>query len=119
MHPILCLTQMGWRLLLLGLDLGGCALVLRSCLRWGSSEVVAAVTTRGHYSCCPPEPLAPSLLKGPLTLTPRPPECSPSLARILADSLVLCLLQEPLLEPTKPHIQALLCRLEVCLTACH
>ncbi|XP_046891602.1 uncharacterized protein si:ch211-151h10.2 isoform X2 [Hypomesus transpacificus] len=96
-HPSLCLSQLGWRLLLLGLGLGSCALVLRTCLGLGHRGVVAAKTTKGQCSA---------------SLNPRSPEGLLSLAGVLADSLVLCLLQEPLLEPTMPHIQALLCRLE-------
>lgn len=35
------------------------------------------------------------------------------LALALANSLLLCVLQEPLPDPSVPHIQTLLCRLEV------
>lgn len=35
------------------------------------------------------------------------------LALVLADSLLLCVLQEPLLDPSVPHIKTLLSRLEV------
>ena len=86
-------------MVMLGLGLGSCALVLRTCLGLGHRGVVAAKTTKGQCSA---------------SLNPRSPEGLLSLAGVLADSLVLCLLQEPLLEPTMPHIQALLCRLEVC-----
>lgn len=43
----------------------------------------------------------------------RNPGVNINLILALADSLLLCVLQEPLSDPNVPHIQALLSRLEV------
>ena len=44
---------------------------------------------------------------------PRSPTHSDLVALVLADSLLLCVLQEALPDPSPAHIQALLSRLEV------
>ncbi|KAM8902516.1 uncharacterized protein AB9W97_007158 isoform 2-T2 [Spinachia spinachia] len=105
-----------WRLLSvcsLWMVLGGCVHALKSCLRPGHNEVqgtecplrmqqeVVTENKKDYY-------LWTSQLGSQDHRVP------PALA--LADSLLLCVLQEPLSDPSMPYIMALLSRLE---TVCH
>ncbi|XP_051255076.1 uncharacterized protein si:ch211-151h10.2 [Dicentrarchus labrax] len=98
-----------WRLLLvclLWMVLGVCVLALKCRLRPGQSRVepplriqqeVVTENRNSQYSWM-------SQLRSHSHDVP--------LALALADSLLLCVLQEPLLDPSVPHIKALLARLE-------
>lgn len=110
LHHSLSLTQMGWRLLLvgvLGIGLASAVVALTLCpglwgRQWVSEQLTRTDTvnqcTAGKYSWVSSETTTPAR---------RVP-----LSHALTDSLLLCLLQEPLVEPSLPHIQALHCRLE-------
>nr|XP_040038885.1 uncharacterized protein si:ch211-151h10.2 [Gasterosteus aculeatus aculeatus] len=104
-----------WRLLavcLLWMALGGCVHALKCCLRprrggfQGERPVrmqqeVVTENRNNHYLWTS-------------QLGSRDHHVPPALA--LADSLLLCVLQEPLSDPSMPHIKALLSRLE---SVCH
>ncbi|KAE8295023.1 hypothetical protein D5F01_LYC05946 [Larimichthys crocea] len=108
-HPSLFLTGVCWRLLLvcsLWIVLGGCAHVLRCCLRPGQNQgepslrvqqEVMAENRDEQCSC---------------TSQSRRPGRDDPLALALVDSLQLCVLQEPLSDPSVPHMKTLLFRLE-------
>uniref|UniRef100_UPI003AB056F3 uncharacterized protein isoform X1 n=1 Tax=Centroberyx gerrardi TaxID=166262 RepID=UPI003AB056F3 len=109
LHPSLCLVEVCWRLLLvcmLFIVLGGCVHALKCRLRLRQAEgetpqrmrrEVLTEHTNNQYSW----------VSGA-----RPPGPRVPLALALTDSLLLCVLQEPLPDPSLPHIQALLSRLE-------
>ncbi|XP_076591777.1 uncharacterized protein LOC143323669 [Chaetodon auriga] len=108
LHPWL-LVDVCWRLLLvclLWMLLGGCVHALKRCLQPGQEQgepppriqqEVVAENRRNQYSCMS---------------QPRSPNHTGSLALALANSLLLCVLQEPLSDPCVPHIKPLLSRLE-------
>ncbi|XP_041796699.1 uncharacterized protein si:ch211-151h10.2 isoform X2 [Chelmon rostratus] len=109
LHASLVLTDVCWRLLpvcLLWVVLGGCVHALKCCLRPGQEQgepplriQQEAVTEnrRNQYSWMPQS---------------RSPGHCVSLALTLADSLLLCVLQEPLSDPSVHHIKPLVSRLE-------
>ncbi|XP_049433488.1 uncharacterized protein si:ch211-151h10.2 [Epinephelus fuscoguttatus] len=109
LHPSLLLVDVCWRLLLvclLWMILGGCVHALKCRLQPGQNqgesplriqqEVVTANRSNSNLWMSQPRGLG---------------HCS-HLALALADSLLLCVLQEPLPDPSVPHIKALLSRLE-------
>ncbi|XP_022058472.1 uncharacterized protein si:ch211-151h10.2 isoform X2 [Acanthochromis polyacanthus] len=118
LHPSASLLDVCWRLLLLLLlllllvALGGYIYALKICLQPGQEQTLLEfkgenpqreqqeVVTKSWNNQCSrmPRSVSPGLH---LTLT-----------LALADSLLLCVLQEPLSDPSVPHIQALLSRLE-------
>ncbi|XP_068580983.1 uncharacterized protein si:ch211-151h10.2 isoform X2 [Cebidichthys violaceus] len=112
-HPSLLLVDVCWRVLLvclLWMVLGGCVHVLKCCLRPEQNQgecplkmqqEVAAENKNYHYLW---------------RFQSRSLDNDVPLALALADSLLLCVLQEPLLDPSVPHIKALLSRLE---SVCH
>ncbi|KAM6988077.1 uncharacterized protein LKV04_010813 isoform 2-T2 [Tautogolabrus adspersus] len=88
------------------MGLGGCVHALKSSLRPGQSqgerarrmeEEVVSENRNVQYSWMPRR---------------RSPGPGIPLGLALADSLLLCLLQEPLPDPTVPNIKTLICRLE-------
>ncbi|XP_018520947.1 uncharacterized protein si:ch211-151h10.2 isoform X2 [Lates calcarifer] len=110
LHPNVSLVDVCWRFLLvclLWMVLGGCAHALKYCLRPGQNQgeppqrIQQEVVTENRniqYSWVSRESRNPG---------PHVP-----LALALANSLLLCVLQEPLPDPSVPHIQALLSRLQ-------
>ncbi|XP_034403653.1 uncharacterized protein si:ch211-151h10.2 [Cyclopterus lumpus] len=113
LHPSLLLVAVLWRLLLvclLWMVLGGCVHALKCCLRAGQdreelplSMQQEVVTENNNYHYL--------RMSQSRSLDPHVP-----LALALVDSLLLCVLQEPLSDPSVLHIQALLSRLE---SVCH
>ncbi|XP_008288000.1 uncharacterized protein LOC103363153 [Stegastes partitus] len=113
LHPSGSLLDTCWALLLLCLlwgVLGGCIHALKCRLQPGQEqgenpqrpqqeEEEEVVTENWRNQCSRLPPTRSPGLHLPLTLA-------------LADSLLLCVLQEPLSNPSVPHIQALLSRLE-------
>ncbi|KAF3847418.1 hypothetical protein F7725_020446 [Dissostichus mawsoni] len=106
LHPSLLLLDVCGRLLLvclLWILLGGCVHALKCCLRHGGEpplriqQEVVMEHRNDQYLCMSP---------------PGSPGPDTALALTLADSLLLCVLQEPLPDPGVPHIQARLSRLE-------
>ncbi|XP_026221101.1 uncharacterized protein si:ch211-151h10.2 [Anabas testudineus] len=109
LHPSLFAEDVCGRLLLvclLWVVVGGCVHALKCCLRPGQNQAeppqriqqeVVAENRNNLY-------LWGSRSGGPGHLVP--------LALALADGLLLCVLQEPLPDPSAPHIQTLLSRLE-------
>ncbi|KAI9548072.1 hypothetical protein NQZ68_013091 [Dissostichus eleginoides] len=106
LNPSLLLLDVCGRLLLvclLWILLGGCVHALKCRLRHGGEpplriqQEVVMEHRNDQYLCMSP---------------PGSPGPDAALALTLADSLLLCVLQEPLPEPGVPHIQALLSRLE-------
>ncbi|CAL8334174.1 unnamed protein product [Boreogadus saida] len=106
LHPSLGLAEVAWRILCSGCllaGLGACAMLLKKSLgRSGKAMVLCSESVADqkntHFSWVSKEP---SLPGGGV-----------SLARALTDSLLLCVLQEPLSHPTLPHVEALLARLK-------
>ncbi|CAL8348703.1 unnamed protein product [Arctogadus glacialis] len=106
LHPSLGLAEAAWRILCSGCllaGLGACAMLLKKSLgRSGKAMVLCSESVADqkntHSSWVSKEP---SLPGGGV-----------SLARALTDSLLLCVLQEPLSHPTLPHVEALLARLK-------
>ncbi|XP_068174134.1 uncharacterized protein si:ch211-151h10.2 isoform X2 [Antennarius striatus] len=108
LSPSLLLVDMCWRLLLVGLlwlALGGCVHALKHCMGLSPNpgehplsvqEDIVAEYRNNEYVC--------SQLKSSGQ--------DDGLTRVLADSLLLCVLQEPLSDPGVPHIRDLLSRLE-------
>uniref|UniRef100_UPI0037E7DACA uncharacterized protein isoform X1 n=1 Tax=Semicossyphus pulcher TaxID=241346 RepID=UPI0037E7DACA len=114
LHPSVLLLDVCWRLglvCLVWIPLGGCVYAFKNCLRPGQNqgepseriqEEVVSENRSLQYSWMPQ--------------TQRPGLNIP-LALALADSLLLCVLQEPLPDPSVPYIKALLSRMEaVCRT---
>ncbi|XP_069017355.1 uncharacterized protein [Embiotoca jacksoni] len=110
LHPSVLLVDVCWRLLLLSLlwiVLGGCIHALKCCLRPRQIQMEPpprkqqedVTGNRNNQYSWMSQPTS-SGLSVPLTLA-------------LADSLLLCVLQEPMPDPSVPHIQALLSRLEL------
>ncbi|XP_035766113.1 uncharacterized protein si:ch211-151h10.2 [Neolamprologus brichardi] len=107
-HPSVLRVDVCWRLLfvcLLLISLGGCIHALKCCLQPGQSqgkppgteqEIVTEIRNDQCLRMC----------------QARNPGVNINLILALADSLLLCVLQEPLPDPNVPHIQALLSRLE-------
>lgn len=111
LHPSLSLLDVCCRLLLVGLlwiILGCCIFTLRSRLRPGHSEPNKEPLRWTQQGVVPEnrnkEHLWTSQLKSSAVHVP--------LAVALADSLLLCVLQEPLPDPRVPHIKALISRLK-------
>ncbi|TNN66636.1 hypothetical protein EYF80_023170 [Liparis tanakae] len=112
LHPSLSLVDVLWRLLwmcLLWTVVGGCVQALKLCLRAGENRELPlsiqqeAFTENNNYHN--------------LRMTPsRSGDPHAPLALALVDSLLLCVLQEPLSDPSVLHIQALLSRMEL---VCH
>ncbi|XP_022617231.1 uncharacterized protein LOC111233646 [Seriola dumerili] len=109
LRPSVLLIDVCWRLLLvcsLWMVLGVCVYALKYCLRPGQKQVEPPqtiqkeVVTENRNSQV-------SWVSQSRSLTLQLP-----LALALANSLLLCVLQEPLPDPSVPHIQALLSRLE-------
>ncbi|XP_031142926.1 uncharacterized protein si:ch211-151h10.2 isoform X1 [Sander lucioperca] len=108
-QPSLFLLDVCWRLLWLGslwMALAGCVHALKWRLRPGHNQGESPLRTKqdvvtenrnNHYLWMSRS---------------RSPGHDFSLALALADSLLLCVLQEPLPDPRGPHIKALLSRLE-------
>ncbi|CAN9510949.1 unnamed protein product [Ophioblennius macclurei] len=109
LHPSLSLLDVGCRLLLVGLlwIILGCFIFTlkrrlrpgnsqEDSLRWTQQRVVAEKRNKEHL--CAPQ------TKSPGVHVP--------LAVALADSLLLCVLQEPLPDPRVAHIKALISRLK-------
>ncbi|XP_063762490.1 uncharacterized protein si:ch211-151h10.2 isoform X2 [Eleginops maclovinus] len=109
LHPSLLLLDVCCRLLLvclLWMLLGGCVHALKCRLQQGQHQgelplriqhEVVMEKRNNQYLCMSPS---------------SSPGLDDALAHAVADSLVLCVLQEPLPDPSVPHIQALLSRLE-------
>ncbi|XP_041654442.1 uncharacterized protein si:ch211-151h10.2 [Cheilinus undulatus] len=107
LHPSVLLVGVCWRLLVVCLVWtlpAGCVHALKSSLRpgqsWGEQQLRMQTVSESRsiqYSWTPP---------------PRSPGPGIPLAFALADSLLLCVLQEPLPDPSVPHIKTLICRLE-------
>nr|XP_020470413.1 uncharacterized protein LOC109968464 [Monopterus albus] len=108
LHPSVFVVDMCWRLLMvcvLWVVLGGCVHALKCCLRSQQNQEgppqriqqeVVAENRNNQYSW---------------VTQSRSPDPSVPLALVLADSLLLCVLQEPLADPSVPHIHILLSRL--------
>ncbi|XP_005736097.1 uncharacterized protein LOC102212253 [Pundamilia nyererei] len=107
-HPSVLIVDVCWRLLfvcLLLISLGGCIHALKCCLQPGQSQgeppgTEQEIVTEIRNDQC---------LR---MYQARNPGVNINLILALADSLLLCVLQEPLPDPNVPHIQALLSRLE-------
>ncbi|XP_060903065.1 uncharacterized protein si:ch211-151h10.2 isoform X1 [Labrus mixtus] len=109
LHPSVLLVDVCWRLVLVcsvWMGLGGCVHALKSSLRPGQTqgeraqrmeEEVVSENRNIQYSWKPQR---------------RSPGPGVPLDLALADSLLLCLLQEPLRDPTVPNIKTQICRLE-------
>ncbi|KAM8768156.1 uncharacterized protein AB9X84_020341 [Acanthopagrus schlegelii] len=109
LHPCLSPVDVCWRLLwvcVLWAAVGVCVRALKCCLRPGQNQGETPLRTQEEvitenrsnlHSWDPPA-------RGPGHVVP--------LALVLADSLLLCVLQEPLLDPSVPHMKTLLSRLE-------
>ncbi|XP_071353312.1 uncharacterized protein [Trachinotus anak] len=109
LHPSVSLADVCWGLLLvclLWMLLGACVYALKYCQRPGQSQaeppqwMQQEVVTENRSSQCS------------WASQSRSPGHSVLLGLALANSLLLCVLQEPLPDPCVPHIQALLSRLE-------
>ncbi|XP_062275879.1 uncharacterized protein si:ch211-151h10.2 [Scomber scombrus] len=109
LHPSVLPVDVCWRVLqvcVLWLVLGGCVHGLRHCLRLGQrkgnptlkSQQEVVVENRQNLHAWASQSSSPGH--------------NVPLALALADSLLMCILQEPLPDPSVPHIQALLSRLE-------
>ncbi|XP_067451936.1 uncharacterized protein si:ch211-151h10.2 [Thunnus thynnus] len=109
LHPSLLLVDVCWRFLqvcMLWLVLGGCVHALKHCLRLGqrkgnpthSSQQEVVAENRKNLHAWASQSRSPGH-HGPLVLA-------------LADCLLMYVLQEPMPDPSVPHIQVLLSRLE-------
>ncbi|XP_044059297.1 uncharacterized protein si:ch211-151h10.2 isoform X2 [Siniperca chuatsi] len=107
LHSSLLLVDVGWRLLLvclLWMVLGGGVNALKCCLRPGHNQpplrIQQEVVTENRNN------------QNSWMCQSRSPGHDIPLSLVLADSLLSCVLQEPLSDPSVPHIKALLSRLE-------
>ncbi|KAK9521206.1 hypothetical protein VZT92_021030 [Zoarces viviparus] len=110
LHPSLILVDVCWRLLLvclLWMVLGGCVHALKCCLRPGQNQGECPLRVQQEVAT---ENM--NLWRS----QSRSLDNNLPLALALADGLLLCALQEPLLDPRVPHIKAVLSRLE---SVCH
>ncbi|XP_038548262.1 uncharacterized protein si:ch211-151h10.2 isoform X1 [Micropterus salmoides] len=109
LHSSLLLVDVGWRLLLvclLWMVMGGGVYALRYCLRPGHNQGEPPLRTQ-------PEVMTENRNNQYSWMSQsRNLGHNVSLALALADGLLLCVLQEPLLDPSVLHIKALLYRLE-------
>ncbi|XP_031719580.1 uncharacterized protein LOC116392353 isoform X2 [Anarrhichthys ocellatus] len=110
LHPSLLLVDVCWRLLLvclLWMVLGGCVHALKCCRRPGQNQGECPLRVQQEVA---------TENKNLWRSQSRSLDNIAPLALALADGLLLCALQEPLLDPRVPHIKALLSRLE---SVCH
>ncbi|XP_040902911.1 uncharacterized protein si:ch211-151h10.2 isoform X2 [Toxotes jaculatrix] len=110
-HPFLLLVDLCWTLLLvclLWMVLGGCFLALKWCLRPGQNQFKGDPPQRIQQEVVTENS---NIQYSWVSQSPSPGPHIP-LALALANSLLLCVLQEPLPDPSVPHIHALLSRLE-------
>ncbi|XP_019943754.2 uncharacterized protein [Paralichthys olivaceus] len=108
-HTTLSLADVCWRLLLvcfLWVVLGGCVQALRCCLQPGRNQ---GEPPEGKQQ---EEVTENRNIQYSWASQSQSPGLHVPLALALANSLLLCVLQEPLPDPSVPHIQALLSRLE-------
>ncbi|XP_026170253.1 uncharacterized protein LOC113134893 [Mastacembelus armatus] len=109
LHPCLLEVDVCWSFLLvclLWMVLGGCVHALKCCLRSEQNQ-------EGAPQRIQEEIVAETRNDQDLWLSQsKSPRLSAPLALVLVDGLLLCVLQEPLPDPSVPHIQALLSRLE-------
>ncbi|GAA6235697.1 uncharacterized protein LOC108876113 [Lates japonicus] len=109
LHPNVSLVDVCWRFLLVCLlwtVLGGCTHALKCCLRPGQNQgeppqrIQQEVVTENRN------------IQYSWVSQSRSPGPHVPMALALANSLLLCVLQEPLPDPSVPHIHSLLSRLE-------
>ncbi|XP_030600066.1 uncharacterized protein LOC115790368 [Archocentrus centrarchus] len=108
LHPSVLLVDVCWRLLfvcLVWITLAGCLHALKCCLQPGQSQLRGEAPETGQE-------IVTEMRSDQCSWMSTNPGVSVNMVVALADSLLLCVLQEPLPERSVPQIQALLCRLE-------
>ncbi|XP_032361941.1 uncharacterized protein si:ch211-151h10.2 isoform X1 [Etheostoma spectabile] len=111
LQPSPVLLGVCWRLLWLGvlwMTLAGCVRALKWCPRPGHNQFKGASPPRTQQDIVTENRNNHYLWMS----RSRSPSHNVPLALALADSLLLCVLQEPLPDPRRPYIKALLSRLE-------